>query len=211
MKTIYSAIYNGGCFPFEGLAEEVSFATSPEQLKDFNSALVLWGGADIDPQVYGHKKGTRTYSSVNRDNLEIDLVNQAIKMGIPIIGVCRGAQLLCAMAGGYLIQHTTGHAGTGHTIETSKGEIIHVNSIHHQMMYIPERVDHEVLAWSCEPKSSCYLYQNDLDHVPPEKELEFVYFPKIKGYAIQWHPEAMSANSRATKYILEELYEHGTT
>ena len=209
MKTIYSAVYNGGCFPFEGLAEEVSFATTPEELKGFNSALVLWGGADISPSIYGHAKGARTYASPQRDNLEVELVHKAIELGIPIIGVCRGAQLLCAMAGGYLIQHTTGHAGIGHPIETSKGEIIQVNSIHHQMMFVPEEVDHEVLAWSAENRSQVYLYGPDLDHEPPEKELEFVYFPKIKGYAIQWHPEAMSPNSRATKYILEELYGHG--
>ncbi len=70
-----------------------------------------------------------------------------------------------------------------------------------------EEVDHELVGW-CEPRLGApYEYMDDKPYVPKEtwKEPEFVYFRKINGYAIQWHPEGMQTNSAATKYVLDYI------
>ena len=58
---------------------------------------------------------------------------EAQNLGISIIGVCRGAQFLCAFAGGKLIQHMTGHHGD-HSITTVDGRVYQSSSDHHQLM-----------------------------------------------------------------------------
>lgn len=207
IKTLYSACYNDSGHPFNVLAENVEVATTPSDMMEENSALVIWGGSDINPKLYGHARGNRTGSGGQRDDVEWALLQQGIKMGIPIFGVCRGGQMLCAAAGGYLIQHVNNHAGSNHTVVTSTGETLQVNSIHHQMMMAPKEVGHELLAWSSHRLSDVYLYKDDQNHPPPEKEPEFIYFPTIKGFAIQWHPEGMSRTSPATTFIMKAIHE----
>ena len=205
MKVLYSGYYPDDGYPFHSLAETVVHAKYPAQMTEQDSALVIWGGADIAPKLYGHETSSRTSSGGQRDYAEWALMQHAIKMGIPIIGVCRGAQMGCAAAGGYLIQHVDNHAGYSHLVETYDGQTIKVNSIHHQMMFVPEGVDHEVLGWSKTHLSDQYIYQKDQTHPRPEKELEFIYFPKIKCFAIQWHPEGMPEDCEATQFIMKEI------
>jgi anthranilate/para-aminobenzoate synthase component II len=155
-------------------------------------ALVIWGGADISPTLYGESPadlcGADIYLS-KRDSIEADAVEQAIGRDIPIIGVCRGAQLLCAMAGGRLIQHVDNH-GITHDITTNKGDVIRSSSVHHQMMF-PFEVEHELLAWSTKKRSQRYITStNETDPAMEQRpEPEIVWFPKIRALAIQGHPE----------------------
>ena len=202
-------MYGGDAFPFTELAENVISAKDPSQLKEKDSLLVLWGGADINPDIYRHPKSRTTHNYPYRDDIEVALANKAIELGIPIIGVCRGAQLLCALAGGFLIQDVTNHAGSHHTVDTYDGARFRVNSIHHQMLAGLENVEHDMLAWSTEKRSSHYTYKDDQVYVPSNTfvEPEAVWFPTIKGLAIQWHPEAMDENSEATKFVLREYHE----
>lgn len=207
-RVLYSAYYNGG-FPFEQLAEETIKAVSHDDMVEKDSLLVIWGGADINPTYYGHPKSRTTSCYSGRDFIEWGCIKKAISMGIPIIGVCRGAQMLCAAAGGFLLQDVHNHAGANHTITTKHGDELRVNSIHHQMMAGLENVEHDLLAWSSVNRSGVYTWKDDQEYVPPAgfKEPEMVYFPKIKGYAVQWHPEAMSETSPATQFILGEYNE----
>jgi putative glutamine amidotransferase len=184
----------------------------PDELKEGDSALVIWGGSDINPALYNHPIHRTTHPGGMRDRSEWSLVQRAIEKGIPIIGVCRGAQMLCAAAGGFLIQDVRNHAGPHHMVETIDGQSFKVNSIHHQMMAGLETVDHELVGW-CPKNEDGYLrglpygYMDDKQYIPkPDwKEPEFVYFPKINGYAIQWHPEAMASESPATQYVLNYI------
>lgn len=207
-KVLYSAYY-AGAFPFGDLAEFEVKVNSPDEMTETNSLLVLWGGADINPNFYGHPKSRTTSCFSGRDFVEWGCLKRAVALGIPIIGVCRGAQMLCAAAGGFLLQDVHNHAGSNHTITTKYGDVLRVNSIHHQMMAGLENVEHDLLAWSTENRSGIYTWKDDQDYVPPSgfKEPEMVYFPKIKGYAVQWHPEAMHEESPATQFILGEYHE----
>jgi putative glutamine amidotransferase len=203
MKLV-SAMYD--CFyPFKemGLFSDYEVAMSPDEL-DKDSCVVVWGGADISPSLYNRAVSKETWAEErlsHRDAVEWNLMQGAKELGIPIIGICRGAQMLCALAGGFLIQDITNH-GSGHYATTSDGKVLKVSSLHHQMMY-PWEVDHELVAQSKHRLSRHYL---DVDtHVEVPCEPEFVYFPKERGIAIQWHPEYMDVNCEANNFVKEKV------
>lgn len=206
MKTLYSAVWEES-HPFGVLADEVLPVLLPEDLKEQDSMLVVWGGADITPALYGHPLSRTTHPGGKRDYIEWALMKEALAKGIPIIGICRGAQMLCALAGGYLLQDVRNHSG-GHNINTFNGEILYVNSLHHQMME-PSMTDHELLAWSEQNRSEAagYIWKDDQLWTPPTnwKEPECIYFPKVKGLAVQWHPEMMGIASPATEFVLDMI------
>ena len=164
--------------------------------------VVLWGGADISPSIYGHDN-LRSYPNEWRDEIEVPLAKECIERGIPILGICRGAQMLCALAGGYLVQHATGHTRAHHDVITPDGERFKVNSLHHQMLAGLENLDHDLLAWTPNARSSMYIAQQEVpyDYVEPEA----VWFPKIKGLGIQWHPEYMDTGSEATQFVYNQI------
>jgi gamma-glutamyl-gamma-aminobutyrate hydrolase PuuD len=206
-KVLYSACFDSEAYPFHHLAKRIEVVRDPDtQMTETDAALVVWGGADINPKLYGHAKSQTTHYSDHRDLLEWACIQQAIKLGIPMIGVCRGAQMMCAAAGGFLLQDVQDHAGCSHKATTYEGDTITINSIHHQMMCGLEQVDHELLAWCSENRSGKYTWKDDQVYTPPEdfKEPEMVYFPKIKALAIQWHPEAMDICA-ATRFIYHEF------
>ncbi len=69
--------------------------------------LVVTGGADVDPGRYGEPPHPRTAAwRVDRDAWETALLDAAGAAGLPVLGVCRGMQLMAAHAGGVLDQHT---------------------------------------------------------------------------------------------------------
>ena len=68
--------------------------------------LVLTGGGDIDPARYGAGPHPRTGPpSAERDQAELDLLAAALAVGLPVLGICRGLQLLNIAQGGTLHQH----------------------------------------------------------------------------------------------------------
>jgi putative glutamine amidotransferase len=82
-------------------------ATSePEAFLDRLDALVLAGGSDIDPGAYNAAAGPEAQSPwPERDRFEIALCRAALERKLPVLGVCRGMQLLNVARGGTLIQH----------------------------------------------------------------------------------------------------------
>jgi len=195
--------YPGSIHPFDKVfTESVSLADAPVE---GCSAIILWGGTDICPSFYGQKAIPQTeYSDDQRDTAEWKYIIRAVAEGIPIIGVCRGAQMLCAFAGGSLYQHVTGHH-SNHAIATKEGMVYQqVAADHHQMMNI-DGLDEEtanLLAWSQYRQST--FYQNDkgtFDTTVFSEEPEVVWFPKIRGLAIQPHPEWMSAEHKFNQYV----------
>lgn len=175
-----------------------SMHVKPEDIRDGIDidALVIWGGEDISPSIYGdtvHNMCGASSSLSERDRLEVNACIEAIDRNIPIIGVCRGAQLACALAGGRLIQHVDNHGGN-HMMTTFDGRSIVTSSVHHQMMY-PFDVEHKMIAWADKPRSTRYLigdrFPEMLDKMAGEDRIEpeIVWFPKIKALAIQGHPE----------------------
>ncbi|MGW7548163.1 gamma-glutamyl-gamma-aminobutyrate hydrolase family protein [Streptomyces sp. NPDC054770] len=73
--------------------------------------LVIAGGPDVEPVRYGAEPDPRTGPAARvRDAWELALVDAALAAGIPLLGICRGMQLLNVALGGTLVQHIDGHA-----------------------------------------------------------------------------------------------------
>lgn len=209
---MYSAVFHDDCHPFNALCANTDVVRDPDELKESDAALIIWGGADINPAYYKHPMHSTTYPGGARDRVEWTLMQRAIEKGITIIGVCRGAQMGCAAAGGFLIQDVAGHGGM-HEVTTYDGRHLQVNSIHHQMM-VPDKAVHQLVAWSTHHRSirggvPYYGYMDDKQFVPPEdwKEPEYVWFPEQRIHAIQWHPEMMNAEALPTQFILNFITE----
>lgn len=194
--------------PFDQVFDDCLLVTDPSQLKDVD-ALVIWGGEDISPSYYDEAPTENCMAGVapsRRDLLEFTMMEAAIEMGKPIIGVCRGAQAVCALAGGKLVQDVNGHHGS-HSIVTHDGRRYTTSSIHHQMMYPfkMESKDYQLLAWTDVPRSDGH-YEGV--RAAPPVEPEVIWFPKIKGLAIQGHPEFMHESSPFVAYCNELVQEH---
>ena len=114
--------------------------------------LVLSGGNDLDPALYGAAPHPRTGGvAPERDRAELALLRAALDEGLPVLGICRGAQLIAVAAGGGLHQHlpeVVGHnghqpapgrygyhevrLGPGSRVEGILGSVAKVASHHHQ-------------------------------------------------------------------------------
>lgn len=202
---VYSAIYNDPAHLQK--YGQVIRVVDPLQL-DNDGILLLHGGEDICPMIYNELPNSWSGAEVGlsrRDKLEIDLVKAAQNLNIPIVGICRGAQLLTALAGGKLVQHVTGH-GKYHKVTTYDGKEITVSSAHHQMC-LPKDSNHELLAWSTTSLSSVYIGEADQDIGPIEKEPELIWYPKLRALACQPHPEWMPESSEFVKYLLSQIEE----
>lgn len=78
------------------------------------NAVVLTGGPDIDPMHYGAERDARTRTGApERDEFELVLARRAIDRGVPLLGICRGMQLLNVALGGTLHQHLPDVVGHG--------------------------------------------------------------------------------------------------
>ncbi|MFC8894895.1 gamma-glutamyl-gamma-aminobutyrate hydrolase family protein [Streptomyces cinereoruber] len=72
--------------------------------------LVVAGGADVEPVRYGAEPDPRTGPPARaRDSWELALIDAALAAGTPLLGICRGMQLLNVALGGTLVQHLDGH------------------------------------------------------------------------------------------------------
>ena len=104
-RTYSVRVAAAGGLPLVLPADEAS-AESPEQLLGLLDGLLLSGGADLDPGSYGSEPDPRTSNHrAERDRFELSLARAAIAADLPVLGVCRGMQLLNVACGGTLIQH----------------------------------------------------------------------------------------------------------
>lgn len=110
--------------------------------------LILTGGGDVDPSFYGQENTASAYIDADLDRREFAVIEAFLRAGKPILGICRGHQILNVALGGTLIQHIPTapahvHTEAGdsvHSIEALPGSLLHtlyghrfsVNSSHHQ-------------------------------------------------------------------------------
>jgi putative glutamine amidotransferase len=78
----------------------------PGDVLDLLDGLVVAGGEDVAPELYGHDRHPRTgLRQDRRDAAELGVLRGAIDRGLPVLGICRGIQLLNVARGGTLVQH----------------------------------------------------------------------------------------------------------
>ncbi|MFF9769420.1 gamma-glutamyl-gamma-aminobutyrate hydrolase family protein [Streptomyces sp. NPDC014636] len=148
--------------------------------------LVIAGGPDVEPARYGAERSPRTGPPApERDAWELALIEAALAAGVPLLGICRGMQLLNVALGGTLVQHLDGHVEVvgvfgGHPVKPVPGtlygdivpEELMVPTYHHQAV--------ERLGAGLVP--SAYA---------ADGTVEAVELPSDRGWAlgVQWHPE----------------------
>lgn len=85
----------------------------PEALLDRLDGLMLIGGADLDPAIYGQERSDATEKTYpDRDEFELALTRAAVDRGLPYLGICRGMQLLNVAFGGTINQNLVSDDGT---------------------------------------------------------------------------------------------------
>lgn len=154
--------------------------------------LVLFtGGEDVAPEMYGDTSPLgMCYYNIDRDFQEQRIFEVALNAGIKMTGICRGLQFLNVMAGGKMLHHLDRHESCAHDMITSMGEIIHINSYHHQMI-LPNKEAH-IIGWSSNNRSLSYYGNNDNKVPYSGEELEAAIFPAIGATGVQYHPEMMN-------------------
>lgn len=170
--------------------------------------IIFPGGADIDPALYKEKKGSHTYFYPHIDERQLSYYKPYIGKK-KFFGICRGLQLLTAMAGGKLVQHS--NHPYFHRITTYDGKVLGTNSLHHQQAYLLDmpKENYQLLAWA-ENLSHTHLDGDDEEYPTGEdyKEPEVVYYPTIGAMGIQGHPEMGGMPQETRDWLIEQIKGH---
>lgn len=150
--------------------------------------VLFTGGEDVHPSLYDEPMGEHTGSNLARDMREKKIFEEARDMGKKLLGICRGSQFLCVMAGGKLVQHQQ-NKYSEHPITLVGGQEIFITSTHHQAAY-PYKMrtfDYDILGWT--NNISAFHLDGKEQELNPRKECEIVKYRNINALGIQGHPE----------------------
>jgi gamma-glutamyl-gamma-aminobutyrate hydrolase PuuD len=173
--------------------------------KDINEADVICfvGGEDVDPVLYDEAQHRSSFLNKVRDAYETEIYNEALNLGIPMVGICRGGQFLNVMNGGKLWQDVDGHGrGSHNAFIPGDTTPYNITSSHHQMMVVNERAIHKILLTAGESHRRCRM--SHIDSVPkyetvtyPNKaknsDIEAVFYEDTRCLCFQPHPEYSGA------------------
>jgi putative glutamine amidotransferase len=198
------------------LPPDPTAADDPDEWLDLIDALILAGGADVDPGAYGAERDPRTVGTVpERDAFEIALATRAMERDMPFLGICRGMQVMNVARGGTLIQHLPDDVGhedhrralgtfenADHDVRLADGslaarlteETIHSTKSHHHQGVRDVGEGLEVTGWAT---------VDDLPEVLEDPTRRF-------ALGVQWHPEADLA-SPLIGALVEEAREAART
>jgi putative glutamine amidotransferase len=175
------------------------FAKNAGELDDCDG-LLLTGGGDVDPRLYGRGDAHEMASEVDeqRDTFEMGLIRRAMKLGMPLLGICRGMQLTNVVLGGtlhldletkgYPSHRKTAGGDRRHSVTVEPSSMLceivgcpmgEVNSSHHQAVDAAGR-GLRVVAESPEGIVEALEWQE-------REERPFLLL-------VQWHPERMFDN-----------------
>ncbi len=179
--------------------------TSIEEAMDGVSGLLLTGGGDVDPALYGEALDGSMGIEPERDEMEMALFRYAIEEEMPTLGICRGMQLINVAMGGRLIQDLPGHTlpefqSAVHQVYVSPGSrfgaiigagaIYRTNSRHHQGLKEAQRAP-SLMASAYHPEDGIV------------EALESPEHPWLLG--VQCHPEREDEVPKSFRKLFEWL------
>lgn len=161
------------------------------------AALLLPGGGDIHPRFYAQALSGAEDIDEARDRYELRLFRQFVRAGKPVLGICRGMQLINTALGGTLLQHVAGHSRTGgfdrvHPVRCTGslgarfGNGFSVNSAHHQAI---DRLG----------RGLCVEARAE------DGVIEAVRHETLPVFGVQWHPERLGCLGEAQLAAFLEL------
>ena len=137
------AVAAAGCLPL------LTAGGEPEELAEAADGLLLPGGDDLEPSLYGEQNRFCCGCDFETDRFELALFHAFYRRRKPILGICRGIQLINVALGGTLYQdlereypESGAHRNAVHTVKTQRGSFLHralgkefqTNSFHHQAL-----------------------------------------------------------------------------
>lgn len=168
----------------------------------FDGLLVL-GGADVDPAMYGQERHPTVYGTDSAaDQYEIDAVRGALSVGTPLVGICRGMQVMNVAAGGTLIQDLgadTHHHGVGTEIMVAETVQVQpasrLGGVLHRID-VPVRSGHHQAVDTVAPGFSVVSRAQD-------GVIEAIEHEHAWAVGMQWHPEDPAGDARDLAAIAE--------
>jgi putative glutamine amidotransferase len=180
-------------------ARVLEVSESPRKVVSEIDGLLLTGGGDIDPVFYGEDRHPSVEDAEpGRDEFELDLTRRAMESNLPVLAICRGAQVLNVAAGGTLVQDIPSAVESEllHTVTSSP------TADCHDIAISPDTRLAKALGPSVE--SSCACRVNSRHHqsvgrlgnglvasaTAPDGVVEAVEAPDAQFcIGVQWHPE----------------------
>ena len=186
-----------------------------DRVLDGLDGLIITGGRDMDPAAYGHQRHPATDEPVqanrDRDAWEIALVRAAIRRGVPLLGICRGAQVMNVALGGTLHQHLPDVLG--HTRHQQGNAVFSTSGVH----TVPGTRLASVIGDTSDVQ--CYHHQaidrlgrgltvsaQDSDGVVEAVEIPGDNF----ALAVQWHPEERLDDIRLFVAVVQAAARYAT-
>jgi putative glutamine amidotransferase len=172
---------------------------APEHLLARVDGLLLTGGGDVDPALYGEARhATFAAAETGRDDYEIALARAAVKDGIPLLAICRGMQVLNVAIGGTLFQDIPSQV-TGaleHTVPQPRVQIAHEVWVSKGSTLSALLADHMEDGETCHVNSRHHQSVKDVANgfevtaTSPDGVIEAMERKDVPFcVAVQWHPE----------------------
>lgn len=152
--------------------------------------LILGGGGDVNPERYGEKIDGSKRIDDERDKVEFGLIDSFMKLGKPIMGICRGIQIMNIALGGTIYQDNGIDYNQYHTSEdfTFKVHPTYCESSFLQELYGKEFCVNSHHHQSLKKVASCLI---PIQYSVDKKCVEGVIHKSYPFIGIQWHPERL--------------------
>lgn len=183
----------------------------PDRILQQVDGLILAGGGDIDPVIYGGDEHPTIYSvDAERDEFELALAEMVIAEGLPVLGICRGMQVLGVASGGNLVSHVPDRFGDDilHRLDNPRRPTSHTVEVNAQsrLARVLKVTSTEVTSWHHQAVQSVSSGWSPVAFAPDGVIEAIEHQDHPWAVAVQWHPELLS-DCPAQKALFHALVE----